>query len=97
MRSKPIIQVIINGESVLSQVNSNAFIVRQDNNNEYNKSNFGLSKDIENDEECEDTSVTGVSMNEFLCLKAMSKIVISYSGSQCVKGMMSIKQICPFE
>ena len=97
VRSKPIIQVIINGESVLSQVNSNAFIVRQDNNNEYNKNNFGISKDIENDEENEDTSVTGVSMNEFLCLKAMSKIVISYSGSQCVKGMMSIKQICPFE
>ena len=97
VREKPIIQVIINGESVLSQVNSNAFIVRQDNNNEYNKSNFGLNKDIENEEESEDTSVTGVSMNEFLCLKAMSKIVISYSGSKCVKGMMSIKQICPFE
>ena len=97
VREKPIIQVIINGESVLSQVNSNAFIVRQDNNNEYNKSNFGLNKDIENDEESEDTSITGVSMNEFLCLKAMSKIVISYSGSKCVKGMMSIKQICPFE
>jgi len=97
VREKPIIQVIINGESVLSQVNSNAFIVRQDNNNEYNKSNFGLNKDIENDEESEDTSITGVSMNEFLCLKEMSKIVISYSGSKCVKGMMSIKQICPFE
>jgi hypothetical protein len=97
VRTKPVIQVIINGESVLSQVNSNAFIVRQDNNNEYNKSNFGLNTKIEDDEEGEDTSVTGVSMNEFLCLKAMSKIVISYSGSQCVKGMMSIKQICPFE
>jgi hypothetical protein len=33
-------------------------------------------------------------MNEFLCLENMSKIVISYSGSDSVKGIISIKQIC---
>lgn len=85
VREKPTIQVLINGKSVLSQVNSNAFIIRQDN------SNNNLDE-YENNDNC---SSTGVTMNEFLYLQNMSKIVISYSGSQNVKGMMSIKQICP--
>ena len=91
VEEKPTVQVMINGESVLSQVNSNAFIVRQDNSKEFNLNSLGKSEDKEqNGYNC----VTGLTMNEFLCLENMSKIVISYSGSNSVKGMMSIKQIC---
>ena len=85
---KPTVQVMINGENVLSQVNSNAFIVRQENSKEFN-----LGK-LDAKEENENNSITGLTMNEFLCLGNMSKIVISYSGSNSVKGIMSIKQIC---
>ena len=91
VEEKPTIQVMINGESVLSQVNSNAFIVRQDNSKEFNLKNFGK---IEDSEELVNNCITGLTMNEFLCLGNMSKIVISYSGSNSVKGIMSIKQIC---
>ena len=91
VEEKPTIQVMINGESVLSQVNSNAFIVRQDNSKELNLKNFGK---LEDSEENGYNCITGLTMNEFLCLGNMSKIVISYSGSNSVKGMMSIKQIC---
>ena len=91
VEEKPTVQVMINGESVLSQVNSNAFIVRQDNSKEFNLNSLGKIEDKEqNGYNC----VTGLTMNEFLCLENMSKIVISYSGSNSVKGMMSIKQIC---
>jgi hypothetical protein len=93
VKEKPIIQVIINGETVLSQVNSSAFIVRQDNNNEYSNINLGFSKEDENENGY--NCVTGITMNEFLSLENMSKIVISYSGNDSVKGIMSIKQICP--
>ena len=85
---KPTVQVMINGENVLSQVNSNAFIVRQENSKEFN-----LGK-LDAKEENENNSITGLTMNEFLCLPNMTKIVISYSGSNSVKGIMSIKQIC---
>ena len=91
VEEKPTVQVMINGESVLSQVNSNAFIVRQDNSKEFNLNSLGKIEDKEqNGYNC----VTGLTMNEFLCLENMSKIVISYSGSNAVKGIMSIKQIC---
>ena len=85
---KPTIQVMINGESVLSQVNSNAFIVRQENSKEFN-----LGK-LDSQEENGNNCITGLTMNEFLFLGNLSKIVISYSGSNSVKGLMSIKQIC---
>ena len=88
VEEKPTIQVMINGESVLSQVNSNAFIVRQENSKEFNLGKIDI-KD-ENDNNC----TTGLTMNEFLYLRNMSKIVISYSGSNSVKGIISIKQIC---
>ena len=91
VEEKPTVQVMINGESVLSQVNSNAFIVRQDNSKEFNLNSLGKIEDKEqNGYNC----ITGLTMNEFLCLENMSKIVISYSGSNSVKGVMSIKQIC---
>ena len=91
VEEKPTVQVMINGESVLSQVNSNAFIVRQDNSKEFNLNSLGKIEDKEqNGYNC----ATGLTMNEFLCLENMSKIVISYSGSNSVKGVMSIKQIC---
>ena len=91
VEEKPTVQVMINGESVLSQVNSNAFIVRQDNSKEFNLNSLGKIEDKEqNGYNC----VTGLTMNEFLCLENMSKIVISYSGSNSVKGVMSVKQIC---
>ena len=91
VEEKPTVQVMINGESVLSQVNSNAFIVRQDNSKEFNLNSLGKIEDKEqNGYNC----ITGLTMNEFLCLGNMSKIVISYSGSNSVKGIMSIKQIC---
>ena len=91
VEEKPTVQVMINGESVLSQVNSNAFIVRQDNSKEFNLNSLGKIEDKEqNGYNC----ITGLTMNEFLCLGNMSKIVISYSGSNAVKGIMSIKQIC---
>ena len=92
VNEKPTIQVIINGETVLSQVNSNAFIVRQENK-EYNNKIWNDENSVKN----ENNSITGVTMNEFLCLENMSKIVISYSGSKAVKAMMSIKQICLFD
>jgi hypothetical protein len=95
VKEKPTIQVIINGQTVLSQVNSNAFIVRQEDSNEFNNINFGFSKDNENEEK-EFSCTTGITMNEFIYLGNVSKIVISYTGSNNVKGMMSIKQICPF-
>ena len=85
---KPTVQVMINGENVLSQVNSNAFIVRQENSKEFNLGKLDVQEDNENN------SITGLTMNEFLCLGNMAKIVISYSGSNSVKGMMSIKQVC---
>ena len=85
---KPTVQVMINGENVLSQVNSNAFIVRQENSKEFNLGKLDVQEDNENN------SITGLTMNEFLCLGSMAKIVISYSGSNSVKGMMSIKQVC---
>ena len=88
VEEKPTIQVMINGEAVLSQVNSNAFVVRQDNSKTFN---LGKS---ENREENGYNCTTGLTMNEFLCLENMSKIVISYSGSDSVKGIISIKQIC---
>ena len=93
VREKPTIQVIINGESVLSQVNSNAFIVRQEKSNEFSNINFGFMKEDENQNR--NNCITGVTMNEFLYLENISKIIISYSGNDSVKGMMSLKQICP--
>ena len=95
VKEKPTIQVIINGQTILSQVNSNAFIVRQEDSNDFNNINFGFSKDNENEEK-EFSCTTGITMNEFIYLGNVSKIVISYTGSNNVKGMMSIKQICPF-
>ena len=93
VKEKPTIQVIINGESVLSQVNSNAFIVRQEKSNEFTNINFGFMKEEEkgNLYNC----ITGITMNEFLYLENISKIIISYSGSDAVKGMMILKKICP--
>ena len=93
VKEKPTIQVIINGETVLSQVNSSAFIVRQENSNEFSNINFGFIKEDENENGYNCT--TGITMNEFLCLGNMSKIIISYSGNDSVKGMMSLKHICP--
>ena len=76
VRDKPTVQVLINGEGILSQVNSNAYIIRHEKNDMQNKEN-----------------ISGICMNEFLCLDEMSRISISYCGDNNVKGIMCIKEM----
>ena len=87
-KDKPTIQVLINGEMVLSQINSNAYVIKNDMissddfNMSYNNNNLDLI-------DCR----TGMTLCDYLNLEDKSRVTISYSGSNRVKGFLSLTKI----
>lgn len=64
-KKKPTIQIIVNGQTVLSAVNNNSYVMHHSS---------GKLKDFNNSE------VTGLTFYDFLTLPENSRLAISYQG-----------------
>ena len=78
---KPIVQIMINGEVVLSAINSNSFIIHQSPGGRMKgtgKTSFG--------------NVTGLTMIDFIILPDNAKLNISYTGEEGI-GFLGLKKL----
>ena len=90
VREKPEIQVLINGDVIISQINSNPFLIKSENN--INIENLEEKKD--GNIILKDNCITGITLNDFLSLDEKSTITINYNGNKNVKGFLSLKKFC---
>ena len=79
---KPNIQIMINGEVILSAINSNSYVVHQSNGGRLKgigKTSFG--------------NVTGLSMIDYIMLPDKAKLQISYVGDEGGIGFVGLKKL----
>ena len=72
--NKPSIQVLVNGETALTCVNSTSFIVHHINK---------MKKPL---------LTPGITLTDFLMLPEKSRISISFTGEDCIKGFIELKK-----
>ena len=78
---KPMVQIMINGEVVLSAINSNSFVIHQSPGGRMKgtgKTSFG--------------NVTGLTMIDFIILPDNAKLNISYTGEEGI-GFLGLKKL----
>jgi hypothetical protein len=68
-RKKPTVQIIVNGNSVISAVNSNSYVVHHSS---------GKLKDVKSKE----NPVSGLTLVDFFLLPARARLAISYTGEE---------------
>ena len=68
-KKKPTVQIIVNGNTVLSAVNSNSYVIHHSS---------GKLKDIK----ARDNPVSGLTLVDFLLLPAKARLAISYNGEE---------------
>ncbi|KAJ3278596.1 hypothetical protein HK104_002181 [Borealophlyctis nickersoniae] len=84
-KAKPSIQLVVNGESVLSAINSPSYVV-------HHSSGFV----VDGDGRCEPGTVTGISLLDFLALPAKSTISVHYHGGKknmLGHGFLSLRRL----
>ena len=78
---KPMIQIMVNGEVIISAINSNSFVIHQSPGGRMKgtgKTSFG--------------NVTGLTMIDFIILPDKAKINISYTGEEGI-GFLGLKKL----
>ena len=78
---KPMVQIMINGEVVISAINSNSFVIHQSPGGRMKgtgKTSFG--------------NVTGLTMVDFIILPDKAKLSISYTGEEGI-GFLGLKKL----
>ena len=78
---KPMVQIMINGEVIISAINSNSFFIHQSTGGRMKgtgKTSFG--------------NVTGLTMVDFIILPDKAKLSISYTGEEGI-GFLGLKKL----
>ena len=78
---KPMIQILVNGEVVISAINSNSYVIHQSPGGRMNgtgKTSFG--------------NVTGLTLIDFILLPDNAKLSVSYTGEKGI-GFLGIKKL----
>lgn len=78
-RSKPTVQVIVNGEAVMSAINNSAYVTHHSSGRLTTTGSSGI--------------VTGLTGLEFLSLPSRSKVSIRCSSDEKAEGFMSLKRL----
>jgi hypothetical protein len=80
---KPTVQVLVNGEPIMSAVNSSNYVihhnsgkVRGGNSNKHSSGN-----------------VTGLTVLDFICLPERARLSISYSGEEGAEGFLGLRKL----
>ncbi|KAJ3394540.1 hypothetical protein HDU92_006816 [Lobulomyces angularis] len=81
-KQKPSIQLLVNGESILSAINSPSYVV-------HHGSGFVIAGDGKMVEGC----VSGLSLLDFLSLPARSTVSLIYTGKKNGHGFLSLKKV----
>jgi len=76
-KKKPTVQIIVNGQTVVSAINSNAYVLHHSS---------GKLKDVSNAE------ITGLTYYDFLMLPENSRLAIAYQGDQG-HGFLGIQRL----
>jgi hypothetical protein len=80
-KKKPTVQVLVNGEPVLSAINNAAYVTNHSCGRVAAVSNHPCG------------NVTGLSCIDFLALPAKARLSITYSGDDKGEGFLSLKQL----
>ncbi|KAI9189492.1 hypothetical protein H9P43_000925 [Blastocladiella emersonii ATCC 22665] len=83
-RSKPSIQIVINGESVMSAIHAPTYTVHH-----------GSGVVTDGDGRAKEGSATGISLLDFVCLPAKSTVCLHWHGKidHAVEGFMSLRRL----
>jgi hypothetical protein len=80
-KKKPTVQVLVNGEPVLSAINSSSYVTHHSSGRLTATSNHPAG------------NVTGLTCIDFLALPAKARIAITYAGDDRGEGFLSLKRL----
>jgi hypothetical protein len=80
-KKKPTVQVLVNGEPILSAINNAAYVTHHSSGRLTSVSNHPAG------------NVTGLSCIDFLSLPAKARVSITYAGEDRGEGFMSLKRL----
>lgn len=78
---KPTVQILINGEPVMSAVNSASYVIHHS------------SGKMKNVGKHSNGNITGLTMVDFICVPERSRISISYSGEEGGEGFLGLRKL----
>lgn len=78
---KPTVQLLVNGEPVLSAVNSSSYVVHHS------------SGRLKNVGKHSSGNITGLSLIDFICLPERARVSVSFSGEDGSEGFLSLKKL----
>ena len=80
--AQPSIQVIVNGEVVISAVNSSSYSIKHSQQGVKETIKYQMSGNM-----------TGMTLVDFICLPANAQIYLTYSGEEQCEGFVSFKKL----
>jgi hypothetical protein len=92
---KPTIQVLVNGETILSAVNSSSYVIHH-SSGKFKNSGGGLSGAVKQPHITMGGSTspsTGLTLIDFVALPAKARIAISYSGEAGAEGFFGLRKL----
>jgi len=78
---KPTVVLLVNGEPVLSAVNSSSYVVHHS------------SGRLKNVGKHSSGNITGLSLIDFICLPERSRVSVSFSGEEGSEGFVSLRKL----
>lgn len=78
---KPTVQLLVNGEPVLSAVNSASYVVHHS------------SGRLKNTGKHTSGNITGLSLIDFICLPERSRVSVSFSGEDGSEGFIALRKL----
>jgi hypothetical protein len=77
-KKKPTLQLIVNGQTIISAVSSSSYVLHHSS---------GKLKDVSNSE------ISGITFADFLMLPAAARLAISYMGEGGGEGFLGLRKI----
>lgn len=78
---KPTIQVLVNGETILSAVNSSSYVIHHSSGKLKGTGKHSAG------------NLTGLTLSDFIALPARARISISYSGEAGAEGFLGLRKL----
>lgn len=78
---KPTVQLLVNGEAVLSAVNSSSYVIHHSSGKLKSMGKHSAG------------NLTGLTLVDFIALPARARVSLSYSGEQCAEGFLGLKKL----
>lgn len=90
---KPTVQVLVNGETILSAVNSSSYVIHH-SSGKFKGGAVASGVNAQNSlKPYSQSNLTGLTLVDFIALPAKARISISYSGDSGAEGFFGLRKL----